>query len=108
MSKEANKAKHTLTAGDLVGIVMNKLEERGVCLDDWGGQTADEIAEEIPPIDAAPDLLAALEDALPTLERAATEEARANKAPTGLPPKTDAMQRWEAARAAIAKAKGKA
>jgi hypothetical protein len=59
-----------------------------------------------PIIAAAPELLEALEAALSSLERIATEEARANRAPTGLPPRTEARDRWERARSAIARAKG--
>ena len=52
---------------------------------------------------AAPELFAALQAALPVLERAATEEARGNKAPTGLPPRTGARARWNTTRALLAK-----
>jgi hypothetical protein len=51
---------------------------------------------------AGPDLLHVLRDSLPTLERSATEEARAHRA-TGIP-RTNARDRLAAARAAIAKA----
>lgn len=52
---------------------------------------------------AAPELLAALRSALPTLRMRATEEARANKAPTGLRPSTTHREILAAAEAAIAK-----
>ncbi len=55
-------------------------------------------------IAAAPELLAALRDALPVIERAATEERRANKAPTGFPPKRLAWNTWQQCVHAIAKA----
>jgi len=59
-------------------------------------------------IAAAPDLLEALRSTLADLERLATAEARANMAPTGQPRRTVALDKWNAARAAIAKAEGEA
>ena len=51
------------------------------------------------------ELLAALREALPELEAAAVAETRRNKAPTGQPPSLAKRERWERARAAIAKAR---
>lgn len=56
-------------------------------------------------IAAAPDLLEALKSALPLVERAATEETRANMAPTGVK-RTTARDRLSFVLAAIAKAAG--
>jgi hypothetical protein len=52
---------------------------------------------------AAPELAAELREALRLLERAATDEARANKAPTGLAPRTITRERWERACDLLAK-----
>lgn len=46
----------------------------------------------------APAMLDTLRTALPLFERAALDEKRANRAPTGLPPCTVAWDRWIAAR----------
>lgn len=55
---------------------------------------------------AAPDLLEVVLSAIPLLERDALAEARSNRAPTGLPPRTEARDRLARAREAIAKATG--
>jgi hypothetical protein len=51
--------------------------------------------------DAIAALVSALQDAIPVLERAATEEARANLAPRGLKKSTIALERLERAKAAL-------
>lgn len=56
--------------------------------------------------EAAPLLLSSLTAVLPLLERAATEEARANRAPTGSKPRRERLDEFDAARRAIAAAKG--
>jgi hypothetical protein len=70
------------------------------------GRTRPEALANAHLIAAAPDLLEALEGALPSLERLATEEMRGNRAPTGQPPRTAALERYEIALAAISKARG--
>ncbi len=44
----------------------------------------------------------ALREALPLIERAATEEARGNRAPTGQPPRAARREQWERAKALLA------
>ncbi len=46
-------------------------------------------------------LVIALREALPLIERAATEEARGNRAPTGQPPRTARREQWERATALL-------
>lgn len=55
-------------------------------------------------IAAAPDMLAALQAAMPTLRNAATEEARSALAPTGLAPLSVKREVLTKAEAALAKA----
>ena len=50
------------TPGNIVATVMEKLEERGANLEDFGAITCDEIAEEIPIIAAAPDMATVLRE----------------------------------------------
>ena len=50
------------------------------------------------------DLLFLLIETLPLLERAATDETRRNKAPTGLPPITKARDLWNHVAEGIANA----
>lgn len=51
--------------------------------------------------DRISELLSILREAMPVIERAATEEARSNRAPTGLTPKTKAKRLYERAQAAL-------
>ena len=56
---------------------------------------------------AAPDMYEALKEAVPLIERAATEEARSNLAPTGLAKRGEKKKLLAAAKAALAKAEGR-
>ena len=92
-------------------VVFNEVKRgyKGYRVETSAGYITAEIVEKEPDAylyAAAPDLLAALEESLHALERLATEEARGNKAPTGLAPRTEARDLWDRARAAIRKAKG--
>jgi hypothetical protein len=71
--------------------------------DDWARAVG-----RLPLVAAALDLFSALTESIPVLERAATEEARANLAPTGLPKVTPRHDLLARARAATEKAEGHA
>jgi len=60
-------------------------------------------AEVLDKLNAHDELVAALTDALPLIERAATEEARANLAPNGQEKRTARAELLKRARAALAK-----
>ncbi len=47
-------------------------------------------------------LATALREALPLIERAATDEARSNRAPTGMMPRSVRREQWERAKALLA------
>lgn len=57
-------------------------------------------------ISAVPDLVFVLQQSIPSLERLALEETRANQAPTGLKKRSVANDLLKQARAAIARARG--
>ena len=66
------------------------------------GETYEEVATELNRLrDLRDELVLELTAAVPALCLLATEEARANKAPTGLPPRHVRRDRYDAARSLI-------